>query len=280
MINWFPGHMTKSLRKMQSDSKLCNLFIYVLDARAPESSINPEFVKFIKDKPICFVLNKSDLADVKQTKQWINRLTTENSTCVAFAPNMQANVITNQIKYLLKPLIDKNKANKVNFIFRCMVIGVPNCGKSTIVNKLCGKARAITGDRAGVTRSSQWVTVGDFLQVMDTPGTLWPSFENEQTGYNLAYVGSIRDEVVKIEHLALKFISDMRGRNGIFDYYKVSADGLSDLEVLETIARKRGCILRGNEIDYERASLMLIKDFRKGSLGRITLDECEQCNIS
>lgn len=277
MINWFPGHMTKSLRKMQSESKLCNLFIYVLDSRAPLSCLNPEFVKFIGDKPICYVLNKSDLANSQKTIEWKKYFTQENSSCVSFAPNMQANHIISEVNKLLQPLIQKNNANKVKFIFRCMVIGVPNCGKSTIVNKLCGKAHAITGDKPGVTRSTQWVNVTEYLQVMDTPGTLWPCFEEEGTGYKLAYIGSIKDEVVGIEHLALKFITEMKNKfSNIFSTYNVDIKDKTDLEILEQIARKRGCILRGNEIDYERASLLLIKDFRKGTLGRYTLDEGPQ----
>lgn len=277
MINWFPGHMTKSLRKMQSESKLCNLFIYVLDARAPFSCLNPEFVKFIGDKPICYVLNKSDLANSQKTNEWKKYLTKTNSSCVAFSPNMQANHIISEVNKLLQPLIQKNKENNVKFIFRCMVIGVPNCGKSTIVNKLCGKARAITGDKPGVTRSTQWVNVSEYLQVMDTPGTLWPSFKDERTGYKLAYIGSIKDEVVGIEHLALKFVSDMKNKfKNIFSIYNIDIEDKTDLEILEQIARKRGCVLRGNEIDYERISLMLIKDFRKGALGRYTLDDGPQ----
>lgn len=274
MINWFPGHMTKSLRKMQSESKLCNLFIYVLDARAPVSCLNPEFVKFIGDKPICYVLNKSDLANPQKNKEWKSYFTQNNSSSVIFAPNMQANVIIAEVNKLLQPLIQKNKEKQAKFVFRCMVLGVPNCGKSTIVNKLCGKARAITGDKPGVTRSTQWVNVSDYLQVLDTPGTLWPSFEDESTGYKLAYIGSVKDEVVRIEHLALKFIADMKNRfPNIFSIYSIDITDKTDLEILEQIARKRGCILRGNEIDYERASLLLIKDFRKGALGRYTIDE-------
>lgn len=272
MINWFPGHMNKTLKEIRNNAKFCNVFIYVLDARAPMSCLNPKFKDIVGDKPVVYILNKSDLADNTQTQKFKKHFADQpNSQCVVLNAGISAEgkKIVAAINALLKPLIQKNLENQVNFIFRSMVIGVPNCGKSTIVNNLLGKSREKTGNKAGVTRAVKWVKINKHLEIMDTPGTLWPSFENEQTGYNLAYIGSIKDEVLPITVLAQKFISDIK-----FDFLqkKYNIENGTPLEILENIARKRGCILKGNETDYERAATLLLNDFRKGSLGRITLE--------
>ena len=281
MINWFPGHMNKTLKQMHELKKLCNCFVYVLDARSPKACLNPEFVKVIGDKPIVYVLNKSDKAnDIATTKwkQYFNAL--PNSRCVVTNATISKNcgVIVNAIMDLLKDKLEMNKQNQVNFIFRAMVMGVPNSGKSTIVNNLCGKSRAVTGDKAGVTRSVQWVKVNNTLQIMDTPGTLWPSFEDEDLAYQLAYIGSIKDDVLNINEVAGKLAVKLTNIKSKFtEYYKLTLTREYDLtndedwiELLGLVARKRGCVLRGNEIDYERVSTLILNDFRKGALGRIT----------
>ena len=179
---------------------------------------------------------------------------------------------------LLKDKVEMNKARDVNFVFRAMVLGVPNSGKSTIVNNLCGKTRAVTGDKAGVTKSVQWANVNPSLQIMDTPGTLWPSFENEDLAYQLAYIGSIKDDVLNINEVAGKLaIKLINIKSKFTEYYKLNLTREYDIdndedwiEVLELVARKRGCILKGNEIDYERVAKLILGDYRKGVLGRIT----------
>ena len=281
MINWFPGHMNKTLRQMHDLNKLCNCFVYVLDARSPKACLNPEFVKVIGDKPIVYVLNKSDKANEMATtkwKQYFNSL--PNSKCVVTNATVSKScgVIVNAIMDLLKDKVAANREKQVNFVFRAMVMGVPNSGKSTIVNNLCGKARAVTGDKAGVTKSVQWVTVNPTLQIMDTPGTLWPSFEDEDLAYQLAYIGSIKDDILNINEIAGKLAVKLINIKSKFtEYYKLNLTREYDLtndedwiEVLGLVARKRGCVLRGNEIDYERVSTLILNDFRKGSLGRIT----------
>ena len=281
MINWFPGHMNKTLKQMQELNKLCNCFVYVLDARSPQACLNPEFVKVIGDKPIVYVLNKSDKANEMATtkwKQYFNDL--PNSKCVVTNATISKScgVIVNAIMDLLKDKVAGNKEKQVNFVFRAMVLGVPNSGKSTIVNNLCGKARAVTGDKAGVTKSVQWVTVNPTLQIMDTPGTLWPSFDNEDLAYQLAYIGSIKDDVLNIVEIAGKLAVKLLNIKSKFaENYKLTIDKSFDIDnmedclaVLELVARKRGCILKGNEIDYERVSKLILNDFRKCSLGKIT----------
>ena len=281
MINWFPGHMNKTLRQMHDLNKLCNCFVYVLDARSPSACLNPEFVKVIGDKPIVYVLNKSDKANDQATtkwKQYFNSL--PNSKCVVTNATISKScgVITSAIMELLKNKVEQNKQNKVNFVFRAMVLGVPNSGKSTIVNNLCGKSRAVTGDKAGVTKNIQWVSVNPTLQIMDTPGTLWPCFDDENLAYQLAYIGSIKDDVLNIIEVAGKLaVSLLYIKSNFKENYKLNIDRQYDVEdmehclqVLESVARKRGCILKGNEIDYERVAKLILNDFRKGSLGKIT----------
>ncbi len=281
MINWFPGHMSKTLRDMQSLSKLCNCFVYVLDARSPKACLNPEFVKVIKDKPIVYVLNKCDKASDKATNIWkahFNSL--PNSKCVVTNATISksCNVIVSAIMELLKDKIEMNKQNNVNFVFRAMVLGVPNSGKSTIVNNLCGKTRAVTGDKAGVTKNVQWVTVNSSLQIMDTPGTLWPNLEDKELAEHLAYIGSIKDDVLNFIEIAGKLCIELSNTISNFaTNYKLNLDRTFDksnsqdcLDILELVARKRGCILKGNEIDYERVAKLVLNDYRKGVLGKIT----------
>ena len=281
MINWFPGHMNKTLKQMHELNKLCDCFVYVLDARSPKACLNPEFVKVIGNKPIVYVLNKSDKAQDSATtvwKQYFNAL--PNSKCVVTNATISKScgVIVSAIMDLLKDKVAGNKERQVNFVFRAMVLGVPNSGKSTIVNNLCGKTRAVTGDKAGVTKNIQWVTVNPSLQIMDTPGTLWPSFEDEDLAYQLAYIGSIKDDVLNIIEIAGKLAVKLLNIKSKFaENYKLTIDKTYDfssmqdcLNILELVARKRGCILKGNEIDYERVATLILNDFRKGALGRIT----------
>ena len=278
MINWFPGHMNKTLKEMSEKAKLIDCFVYCLDARCPLACINPEFIKIIKNKPIVYVLNKSDLANEGENKKWkVYFSSLPNSRCVVTnaTESKSCSSILSNINQLLLDKIEKNKANNVNFVFRAMVLGVPNSGKSTIVNNLCGKARAITGNKAGVTKTTQWANVSPNLQVMDTPGTLWGNITDEKLAYELAFVGSVKDEVLNLVDVSIKLIRRLidLSPNSLNDKYKTSLNNeIEDLELIETIAKKRGCILKGNEIDYDRVSKLILGDFRKGALGKITFD--------
>ena len=275
VIQWFPGHMTKAIRGMEKDIKLVDLVIYVLDARAPFSCVNPEFAKLIGDKPIIYVLNKGDLADDKETNKWVSYFTTENTACIILnsTQSNSAKILTDKIKALLQKKIQKYDSKGISMINRAMVLGVPNSGKSTLINNFCGKYKAITGDKPGVTKGTQWLRIGD-IELLDTPGTLWPSFENTDVARNLAYIGSIRDEVLDISELALDFIAKIRERypQSLVKRYNISLDG-EPVEVLEKICNSRKFVIRGGEVDWERGSRALLDDFRKGRLGRITLDK-------
>lgn len=277
MINWFPGHMSKTLKQMQADSKVCDCFVYVVDARCPKSCINPEFVKVCKDKPIIFVLNKADLVektDIEKSKQYFNSLGHE---CISLNATVSGNakVIISTIKKVFAERLNKNKERGVNFVLRAMVLGVPNSGKSTIVNNLCNKGRAVTGNKAGVTRSKLWIKVDGNIEFMDTPGVLLPNFENEDLAYNLAYVGSVRDDVLNLIDVSSRLIGKLItiNENILTTKYGVDISNYAhNVELLERVGKKRGCMVKGGEVDLERASKILLTDFRAGKLGKIYLE--------
>lgn len=275
-INWFPGHMTKALRTMEKEIKTIDFVIYVLDARAPKSSVNPKFQELIGGKPIIYVLNKIDLADDKVTDEFRKYFTNKNSTCLAL--NCTQSGIISKIDSAAKTLcagkIEKYRAKGLTAILRCMVLGVPNSGKSTLVNNLCGVGRAVTGNKPGVTKGKQWVRVTPTFEVLDTPGTLWPSFSEEWQGENLALVGSIRDEVFDVGELALVLIEKLQKLypNALSLRYNVDTQDKTALEIYEDIAAAKKFMLRGGEVDYERTAKTIVDDFRKTRLGRITLE--------
>ena len=275
-INWYPGHMTKSIRMIEENIRLIDCLVYVLDARAPYSCINPDFERYIQRLPVVYVLNKADLADPAQTEKWKRKLTGERG--VAVATNASASkscaVIVAEIRRLCADKISRYASKGVKTSVKAMVLGVPNTGKSTIINNLIGKAKAVTGNKAGVTRGKQWFRVNDSVEVLDTPGTLYPKLSDQNIARRLAYLGSIKDEVVDGYELAIELISDLdkinpaaiEGRYG----FTPTCDGEKDLT---SVAKSRGFLLRGGDIDLERAAVALIDDFRKGRLGKITLDE-------
>lgn len=277
-INWYPGHMTKSIRMMEENIKLVDAVIYVLDARAPKSCMNPNFDKFIEKLPVVFVLNKADLASEQSVAKWKKKLTGPNREAVSV--NSTVSKTSASVVALLKKLcagkINKFAQKGVKATVRVMIMGVPNTGKSTLTNNLCGKAKAITGNKAGVTRGKQWVKVSDTIEVMDTPGTLYPKLSDQTVAKHLAYMGSIKDEVVDGEELAMALLEELSTR---FPFALKNRYGIENPDtpsaLLEQIARKRGFILKGNVIDIERASDAILDDFRKGRMGKITLEEAD-----
>lgn len=278
MINWFPGHMNKTLKQMQQDSKICDCFIYILDSRCPKSCINPEFVKVIGNKPIIFVLNKSDLvqnSDLDKFKKYFNQ---QGYNCISLNATISGSskIIINTIKSVFKDRLEKNKEKNVNFIIRAMILGIPNSGKSTIVNNLCGKARATTGNRAGVTRNKQWVKLDNYIEVMDTPGVLLPNFENEEYAYNLAITGAVKDEILNLYDIASALIDRLKKLNLIDvlnSKYGVDINNSTlNIEIIKAIGNKRGCILKGGDIDFDRTAKLLLTDFRAAKLGKICLE--------
>lgn len=274
-INWFPGHMKKALEEMQAEVKNVDAVIYVLDARAPKACLNPSFVKIIGNKPILFILNKCDLADEQKVKEFAQNLISENSKCLLLNSTASGalNKVTNALNELCKNQIERFKNKGVNYYVRAMVLGVPNSGKSTLVNNLCGSARAVTGNKPGVTKGKQWVKLSNNIEILDTPGTLWPNLEVEETALRLAYIGSIKDDVLQIEELVLELIEDLKKLYPelLKEKYKIDdVENKLPLEIFEEIAEMKKCLLKGGEIDYERAAKAILDDFRKCRIGKIT----------
>ena len=277
-INWYPGHMTKSIRMIEENIRLIDVLIYVLDARAPRSCINPDFDRYIQKLPVIYVLNKSDLADSAETEKWRGVLSGPMSEVVSLNSTVSkssASVMTS-IRRLCGGKIDKYAAKGVKTTIKAMVLGVPNTGKSTLINNLIGKGKAVTGNKAGVTRGKQWFNAGEYTEILDTPGTLYPKLSDQTIARHLAYLGSIKDEVLDASELScqlLKELSEIKPDSIVSRYGFVPVgDGEKDLDA---VCHARSFMLKGGLPDTERASKAVIEDFRKGRLGKITLDFAE-----
>jgi len=276
-INWFPGHMTKALRIMQVEVKNVDVIIYILDARAPLACLNNEFDKIIANKPVLIVLNKIDMADKSKTeivkeslKQHFKnkfQIIEINSTALG-----AVKLVLEKIKILGEEKILKNKSKGLNTYIKAMVLGIPNSGKSTFINNLCGRAKTLTGNKPGVTKGKQWVNISKEIQILDTPGTLQPNLSDEKSARYLAYIGSISDKVLDINELAMEFIKDieMQYSNILNLRYNIELSG-SPYDKIEQIAISKNLLTKGGNIDYDRASVMILDDFRKRRLGNITL---------
>ncbi len=276
---WYPGHMTKARRMMQENIALIDLLIELTDARAPQSGRNPDIDALAKGKSRIVVLNKADLADSAVTKQW-REYYEKQGFFTADADSRKGSGVR-----ALKPLIDRACAEKiernkrrgiVNRPVRAMIAGIPNVGKSTFINSFAGRAAAKTGDKPGVTKGKQWIRLNKNVELLDTPGILWPKFDDQDVGRRLALVGSIRDEITDISELALWFISylDVSYPEALKDRYQLSESVSSHdgLQILSEIALRRGCLKAGGEADLDKASKLLIDDFRSGRLGNISLE--------
>ncbi len=274
-INWFPGHMQKALRMMESEAKNVDALIYVLDSRAPFACLNPEFVRIIGSKPILYVLNKIDLADEKKIKEIKTKLPGENKLVIELNSTASGAIglVTSSLNSLCKATIEKYKNKGVNYFVRAMVLGVPNCGKSTLVNNLCGSKKAITGNKPGVTKGKQWVKLSNNIEILDTPGTLWPNLIDEGEAKKLAFIGSIKDDVVEVEQLSLFLLEALIKAypKELEERFSVQVENKTPLEIMEEIAERRKYVVRGGEIDYERTAKAILDDFRKGRIGKITL---------
>ncbi|QUH27400.1 ribosome biogenesis GTPase YlqF [Vallitalea guaymasensis] len=277
-IQWYPGHMTKAKRMMQENIKLVDVIIELIDARVPISSRNPDMDKIANNKPRIVVFNKIDLADRNKTEEFIKWYEDRGiSVVLVNSKNGKGiNQVINKAYELCKEKIERNKKRGlINKPIRAMVAGIPNVGKSTFINKLVGKASAKTGNRPGVTKGKQWIKLKKDMELLDTPGILWPKFEDQQVGINLALIGSIKDEILNIEELALILIEYLRNNylERLLTRYKLSdTDNLESIQILENIAKNRNLIKAGNELDLNKAAIILMDEFRNGILGKITLE--------
>ena len=275
-IQWYPGHMTKAMRMMEENVKLVDAIGYVLDARAPQSCFNPGFVKIVGSRPCVFILNKCDLADPAKVDMWCEYFRRNNMPFVRVTAtaSKEAAKIVQAFVDVTAHITAKHKAKGVFKTVRCLILGVPNCGKSTIINCLSGRKAVITGDKPGVTKGKQWVRLTNGLELLDTPGTLWCKFEDEVVAMRLCFIGSIKDDVVDIEEVALALIAELQNMypDLLAARYGVEVHGKPPIEVYNAIAARRGFLLRGGEVDYERCAKAVLDDFRKGKTGRITFD--------
>lgn len=276
-IQWFPGHMARTRRKIQENLKLVDAIIEIRDARIPKASKNPEIDKICGDKPRIILLNKSDLSDQNVTREWKKALNNETTTVLEInAINGKGlNTIKPALDELLKERHDRLRAKGlVKIVTRAMVVGIPNVGKSTFINKMAKNNIAKTGDRPGVTKNNQWIKTKIDIDLLDTPGVLWPKFEEEEVGYNLAFTGAIKDEIMDTEELAYKLIERLTeiAPNALMERYKLDYISDNPLDNLEEIAKKRGCIMAGKRIDYNRISVIILDEFRGGVIGKISLE--------
>ena len=275
-IQWFPGHMTKAMREMTAKLDLCDGVICVLDARAPIASVNKNLKKIFGSKPVLYVFNKADMADAK-LDGFVKLFEEKGKYCVKCNSTNIASkrALLQKLNAITEEKRERAQAKGLNRTFRFMVAGVPNTGKSTLVNLLSGQKRAKTGDKAGVTRDVRWLKCGSF-DLLDTPGTMPPAFENQDLAKHLAYIGSINDDILDMDDIALELLGELAA---IYPQYLTERYDITDfsekLGMYEALCKRRGFILRGGEFDYERGAKALIDDFRKGRIGKICLEKAE-----
>ena len=273
-INWYPGHMKKTRELIQENLKLVDLVIEVIDARIPVSSRNPIIDELVKTKKRIIVLNKSDLADKQANDEWSEFFKKDGNLVIQM--NCMTGSGVNQLYKLLNRLQEeKNEGQIRKKPLRMMIVGVPNVGKSSLINRMTGKKSARTGDRPGVTKGKQWLALENGMQLLDTPGILWPKFEDPKVGLCLAFCGSIKDEILDTATLALELITVLQKDypNLLMERYKLDELAETPLDNMESIAMKRGFILPGKRIDYERCAKTLLDEFRGGKIGKITLEK-------
>lgn len=281
VVQWFPGHMAKTRRLIKESLRLVDAVLEVIDARIPYSSSNPELSELISGKPRIVLLNKCDLADGATTKKWIEYYKKQGITAIPVdcRSGKGLNAFQNAVKTVLAEKIRSNaEKGMTGNPLRLMVVGIPNTGKSSFINRMAGSAKAKVADKAGVTRHNQWFAIGGGIELLDTPGVLWPKFDDPKVGDRLAFIGSVKDEILDTELLAVRFLEVMQEHypERLIERYKISDFGeLQPWEVLELIGRKRGNIMRGGEIDTERTSVMLLDEYRGGKLGEISLESPE-----
>lgn len=276
-INWYPGHMTAARRKMQEDIKLCDVVIELLDARIPGSSKNPDMDDLIGNKKRIFILNKADMADPRVTAKWVEYYSSKGIKVLTMDSRIrkQTLAVTNAVKEVCKEKIERDRRRGIAARpIKAMVAGIPNVGKSTFINSFVGKATAKTGNKPGVTRGNQWIRISKDINLLDTPGILWPKFEDQQIGLNLAYIGSINDNILELNDVTYNFIEYIKDNycNILVERYMIEDVGDSN-EIITKIAELKKSIKKGGEPDIDKTCRLILDDFRSGKLGRVSLEQ-------
>ena len=288
-INWYPGHMAKTKRQIAEDLRLIDVVIELRDARIPVSSQNPDMKELIKNKKQIIVLNKSDLADERETTKWINYYKNKGLSAISIDSNSGKGInnIEKEIDILMKKEMEENAAKgRTGRPIRVLVLGIPNVGKSSFINRISKKTTMQVGNKPGVTKQKQWIRLSNNIELLDTPGVLWPKFESEEVAMNLAYTGTIKDEIlpkVEIAYSLLRFLL-YNYREKLIERYKLNKDEIESIleqdneeniniyEIMQLIGKKRGCIVSGGNVDDEKVSNIILEDFRTCKLGKITLE--------
>ena len=287
-INWYPGHMLKTKKQIMEDLKLIDVIIEILDARIPLASQNPDIKQITANKKKIIVLNKSDLANEAETKKWIEFFKNQGIIAIATDSNLGKGVkeTLKLVQEVMQEELEKASMKGIkNKNIRIMICGIPNVGKSSFINRMINKKSAEVGNRPGVTKQKQWVRISTNIELLDTPGVLWPKFENQDIYLKLAYTGTIKDELLdktEIAYNLLKYL-EKNNKKELFERYKLTDQEINSIisedddtiKLMNLIAKKRGAIISGGEIDYERTSAIILNDFRTGKIGRITLEKVD-----
>ena len=287
-INWYPGHMAKTKCQITEDLKLVDVVIELLDARIPKSSQNPDIQGMVKNKKRIVILNKSDLADERETKKWIEYFKKKNILAIEVDSNQGKGIkqVTQAIEKIMEEELKlQNSKGRIRKTIRVMIVGIPNVGKSSFINRISKKTTMTVGNKPGVTRQKQWIRIGNQIELLDTPGVLWPKFESEEVGLNLAYTGSIKEEILERTEVAynlLKFLDENYSQE-LYTKYKITEQEINEikenpqytLELMYLIGKKRGALISGGNIDEEKVSKIIIDDFKNGKIGKITLEKVE-----
>ena len=276
-INWYPGHMAKTKKQLIEDLKLIDIVVEVVDARIPLASINPDIQEYIKDKTKIVVLNKADLADENETKNWVKKYNSQGITAVEVEASNGKNIqaVINKIKEEYEKIKEKYiQKGRIGKAIRVMVIGIPNVGKSTFINSLAKRNTAKVGNKPGVTKQKQWIKIDNNIEIMDTPGMLWPRLDNQEYAMHLAFCGTIGENSIDNEEIAYYLLEYLIKNypNRIEERYNIKIENKETMEILEEIARKRGAIVSGGNINMQKISDIILNEFRSGKLGRITIE--------
>lgn len=276
MINWYPGHMAKTKRLLQDQIKRIDLIIEICDARLPYSSRNPDLDRMISNKRRLLFLNKSDLSDPNLNQEWIAYYRSKGTEAyLTDAVRLRGKETIGLIDRATKEIVEKALQKGVRKTVRAMIVGIPNVGKSTLINRLCGRNIAQIGDKPGVTRSNQWVKVSPYLELLDTPGLLWPRLEDQESARKLCYIGCVKDDVVDLPDLTIHLLEDLCTRvpERVTERFHFSDNHLKGVELLDAVCSGRGWLLKGAQYDYDRCCSIVLDEFRAGKLGRITLED-------